>query len=95
MQEQYTGHEPIATLWTQIERAVDVADWGKVEIGEAQQINSAIANLTANGNYRQEITEWNRRPKDQKTWALLKIYFNKVEQEQNLVNPVGAHQGSP
>ena len=93
MQEQYTGHEPIATLWTQIEKAVAVADYGGIDINEAQQINSAIANLTENGNYRQEITEWNRRPANQKTWALLKIYFTQVEKEQKRVNPVGAGAG--
>ena len=93
MQEQWNRNSPIANLWSQIEACVDVARYGGVPIVEATQVNSAIANLTGTGQFRQEITEWNRRPNDQKTWALLKVYFNRVELEQDAVNPPGAGAG--
>jgi hypothetical protein len=75
MRRAWDPHQPVETLFKQIQDCADYYEAGGVLIGHPQQINVGYANIFATGHFMSACRWWNEKPTAGKTWAQLKSHF--------------------
>jgi hypothetical protein len=70
-----TPHQPVETLFTQIQDCVDYAEAGGINIGPAQHISVAYAKIFATVSLMRACHRWNGKEAADKTWTTFKIHF--------------------
>jgi hypothetical protein len=75
MRRAWDPHQPVETLFKQIQDCADYSESGGVFIGHPQQINVGYANIFATGHFMSACRRWNEKPTAEKTWAQFKSHF--------------------
>jgi type II secretory pathway component PulJ len=77
----YNTQYPIDTVFNAVEDYVDFAELGSQPLTQRQIIAKAYVILNKTRRFRNDITEWNRRPEVDKTWVNFKTHFRRAHQE--------------
>jgi hypothetical protein len=77
----YNTAHPIDTIFNTVEDFVEYASLGHQDTSAAQMIGKAYNILNKTRRYKLAITEWNRNPPAEKTWANFKTHFRRAHQE--------------
>jgi hypothetical protein len=75
MRRAWDPHQPVETLFKQIQDCVDYSEAGGVLSGHPQQINVGFAKIFATGHFMSACRRWNKKPTAEKTWAQFKSHF--------------------
>jgi hypothetical protein len=75
MRKTWDPHQPVETLFKQIQDCADFSKSGGVIIDHPQQINVGYAKIFATGNFTSACRRWNEKDTVDKTWANFKAYF--------------------
>jgi hypothetical protein len=75
MRQAWDPHQPVETLFNQIQDCADYSEAGGVPIGPSQQINVGYANIFATGHFMSACRRWNEKPAAEKTWTHFKSHF--------------------
>jgi hypothetical protein len=75
MRRTWDPHQPVETLFKQIQDCADYSEAGGVLIGHPEQINVGYAKTFATGHFIKACRRWNEKPTAEKTWAQFKSYF--------------------
>jgi nucleoside 2-deoxyribosyltransferase len=75
MRQAWDPHQPVETLFKQIQDYADYSDAGGVLIGHPQQINVGYAKIFATGHFMNACRRWNEKPAAEKTWTHFKSHF--------------------
>jgi hypothetical protein len=75
MHRGWDPHQPVESLFKQIQDCADYSETGGVLIGHPQHINVGYAKIFATGNFMSAFRRWNEKPKVEKTWAQFKTHF--------------------
>jgi hypothetical protein len=78
----YNTQLPIDIVFNAVEDYVDFADLANQALTSSQTIAEAyvILNKTTR-RFKNDITAWNRRPEDDKTWESFKTHFRRAHQD--------------
>jgi hypothetical protein len=68
-------HQPVETLFKQIQDCADYSEAGGVPIGPSQQINVGYAKIFATGHFISACRRWNEKPAADKTWTHFKSHL--------------------
>jgi type II secretory pathway component PulJ len=77
----YNIQLPIETVFNAVEDYVDFAELGHQPLTVSQTIAKAYVILNKTRRFKNDITDWNRRPAIEKTWANFKTHFRRAHQE--------------
>jgi hypothetical protein len=77
----YNTKYPIDIVFNAVEDYVDYAELGQQPITQRQTIAKAYVILNKTRRFKNDITEWNRKPEIQKTWINFKTHFRRAHQE--------------
>jgi hypothetical protein len=66
---------PIGIVFNAVEDYVDFAKLGQQPLTQRQTITKAYVILNKTRRFKNDITEWNRKPEIQKTWINFKAHF--------------------
>jgi hypothetical protein len=75
MRRAWDPHQPVETLFKQIQYCADYSEAGGVPIGPSQQINVGYAKIFATGHFMSACRRWNEKPAADKTWTHFKSHF--------------------
>jgi hypothetical protein len=75
MRRAWDPHQPVETLFNQIQECADYSEAGGVPICPSQQINVGYAKIFATGHFMSACHRWNERPAVEKTWTHFKSHF--------------------
>jgi hypothetical protein len=75
MRRAWNPHQPVESLFKQIQDCADYSEAGGVLIGHPQQINVGYAKIFATGHFMSACRWWNEKPNVEKTWAQFKTHF--------------------
>jgi hypothetical protein len=75
MRRAWDPHQPVETLFKQIQDCADYSEAGGVPIGPSQQINVGYAKTFATGHFMSACRRWNEKPAADKTWTHFKSHF--------------------
>jgi hypothetical protein len=75
MRRAWDPHQPVETLFKQIQDCADYLEAGGVPIGPSQQINVGYAKIFAIGHFMSACRRWNERTAADKTWTHFKSHF--------------------
>jgi hypothetical protein len=75
MRRAWDPHQPLETLFKQIQDCADYSEAGGVPIGTSQQINLGYAKIFATGHFMSACRRWNEKPAADKTWTHFKSHF--------------------
>jgi hypothetical protein len=75
MRRAWDPHQPVESLFKQIQDCADYSEAGGVLIGRTQQINVGYAKIFATGHFMSACRRWYENPNGEKTWAQFKIHF--------------------
>jgi nucleoside 2-deoxyribosyltransferase len=75
MRRAWDPHQPVETLFKQIQDCADYYEAGGVPIGPSQQINVGYAKIFATGHFMSACPRWNKKPAAEKTWTQFKSHF--------------------
>jgi hypothetical protein len=75
MRRAWDPHQPVETLFKQIQDCADYYESGGVLIGHPQKINVGYAKIFATGHFMSACRRWNEKPTAEKTWAQFKSHF--------------------
>jgi hypothetical protein len=75
MRQAWDPHQPVETLFKQIQDCADYSEAGGFLIGHPQQINVGYAKIFSTGHFMSACCRWNEEPTAEKTWAQFKSYF--------------------
>jgi hypothetical protein len=75
MSHAWDPHQPVETLFKQIQDCADYFEAGGVPIGHSQQINFGYAEIFAAGHFMNTCHRWNNKPAAEKTWTHFKNHF--------------------
>jgi hypothetical protein len=75
MRKDWDLHQPVETLFKQIQYVSDFLESGGVIIGHPHQINMGYANIFVIGNFMIACRRWNEKDTADKTWANFKVHF--------------------
>jgi hypothetical protein len=75
MRNAWDPHQPVETLFKQIQDCVDFAEAGGVTIGAAQKLSSAYSKIFKSGKFNSACRRWDEKVEADKTWNNLKINF--------------------
>jgi hypothetical protein len=81
MLRAWDPHQPVETLFKQIQYCAHYSEAGAVIIGRPQQINVGFANIFATGHFMSACRRWNEKPAAEKTWAQFKWHFAATHRE--------------
>jgi hypothetical protein len=77
----YNTTDPIDVVFNAVEDYVDFAELGQQPLTQRQTIAKAYVILNKTRRFKNDITEWNRQPENQKTWINFKTHFRRAHQE--------------
>jgi hypothetical protein len=75
MRPAWDPHQPVETLFKQIQDCADYLEAGGVLIDHPHQINVGYAKIFATGNFMRDCRRWNQKPSAEKTWTHFKSHF--------------------
>jgi hypothetical protein len=75
MRRAWDPHQPVETLFKQIQECDIYSEAGGVLIGHPQQINVGYAKIFATGHFMSACCPWNEKPSAEKTWTHFKSHF--------------------
>jgi hypothetical protein len=75
MRQAWDPHQPVETLFKQIQDCADYSEGGGVLIGHPQKINFGYAKIFTTGHFMSACCRWNEKPSAEKTWAQFKSHF--------------------
>jgi hypothetical protein len=75
MRQAWDPHQPVETLFKQIQDCADYSEAGGVLIGHPQQINVGYAKIFATCHFMSACRCWNEKPTVEKTWTQFKSHF--------------------
>jgi hypothetical protein len=75
MRRAWDPHQPVETLFKQIQDCADYSEAGGVPIGHSQQINFGYEKIFATGHFMSACRRWNKKPATEKTWTHFKSHF--------------------
>jgi uncharacterized phage-associated protein len=77
----YNTQLPIDIVFNAVEDYVDFADLANQTLTASQTIAKAYVILNKTRRFKNDITAWNRRPADEKTWESFKTHFRRAHQD--------------
>jgi hypothetical protein len=77
----YNTQLPIDTVFNAVDDYVDFAFLGDQALSVSQTIAKAYVILNKTRRFKNDITDWNRRPEAEKTWENFKTQFRRAHQE--------------
>jgi hypothetical protein len=77
----YKTTDPIDVVFNAVEDYVNFAELGQQPLTQRQTIAKAYVILNKTRRFKNDITEWNRQPENQKTWINFKTHFRRAHQE--------------
>jgi hypothetical protein len=75
MRSAWDPHQPVESLFKQIQDCADYSEAGGVITGHPQQINAGYASIFSTGHFMSAFSRWNEKPSVEKTWAQFKTHF--------------------
>jgi hypothetical protein len=94
MRQAWDPHQPVETLFKQIQDWTDYSGAGGVPIGPSQQINVGYAKIFATGNFMSACCRWNEKLATEKTWTHFKSHFAAARrQHKQMQRETAAHAG--
>jgi hypothetical protein len=75
MRRAWDPHQPVESLFKQIQDCADYSEAGGVLIWHPQQINVGYAKIFATGHFMSACRRWNEKPNVEKTWTQFKTHF--------------------
>jgi hypothetical protein len=94
MRRAWDPHQPVETLFKQIQDCADYSEAGGVPIGLSQQINVGYAKIFATGQFMSACRRWNEKPSVEKTWTHFKYHFAAAHrQHKQMKGETAAHAG--
>jgi hypothetical protein len=72
MRRPWDPHQPVESLFKQIQDCTDYSEAGCVPICPSQQINVGYANIFATGQFMSACRHWNEKTVAEKTWTHFK-----------------------
>jgi hypothetical protein len=94
MRRAWDPHQPVETLFKQIQDCADYSEAGGVPIGPSQQINVGYAKIFATGHFMSACLHWNDKPAAEKTWTHFKSHFAAAHrQHKQMKGETAAHAG--
>jgi hypothetical protein len=94
MRQAWDPHQPVETLFKQIQDCADYSEAGGVPISPSQQINAGYANIFETGHFMSACRRWNEKPAAEKTWTHLKSHFaTSHRQHKQMQGETAAHAG--
>ena len=79
--EPFDASKPIEELFEQIEDATDYADAAGAPYNSGQVISRAYVLVLKTGEYNEVCRDWQRRPKQDKTWDNFKRDFMEAHKD--------------
>jgi hypothetical protein len=76
MRKAWDPHQPVETLFKQIQDCVDYAEAGGITIVEAHKLSTAYTKVFATGIFHSACRRLNERDADIKTWNNSKVHFS-------------------
>ena len=73
--------QPIDDVFNAVMDLADYAEAANAPYSQQQTINTAYNILSRTGKYGKWILEWNRKPRNQKTWINFKQHFREAQKE--------------
>jgi hypothetical protein len=87
-------HQPVESLFKQIQDCADYLDTGGVPIGPSQQINVGYAKIFATRQFMSACRRWNEKLAAGKTWTHFKSHFAAAHrQHKQMKGETAAHSG--
>lgn len=83
----YSAGQPIDLVFKKVTEYANLADMAQTTITEAQKIAMAKVVIVRTGAYEQQLTDWNRKSDDDKTWAKFVEFFRRVHREMKQARP--------
>ena len=71
----------IDVIFNAVDDLADYAELAGTPLTQAQTVNQAYLILLRTNRFTPAITEWNRRPANQRNWTNFKEYFRRAHQE--------------
>jgi hypothetical protein len=94
MRRPWDPHQPVESLFKQIQDCIDYSDAGGVPIGTSQQINVGYAKIFATGQFMSACRRWNEKMAAEKTWTHFKSHFAAAHrQHKQMKGETAAHTG--
>jgi hypothetical protein len=94
MRRAWDPHQPVETLFTQIQDCADYSEAGGVPIGPSQQINVGYSKIFATGHFMSACRRWNEKPAPEKTWTHFKSHFAAAHRQHTQIQgETAAHAG--
>jgi hypothetical protein len=81
MRRAWDPHQPVESLFKQIQDCDDYSESGGVLIEHPQQINVCYAHIFATGHLMSACYRWNEKPSVEKTWAQFKTHFAEAHRQ--------------
>jgi hypothetical protein len=75
MRQAWDPHQPVESLFKQIQDCTDYYAAGDVIIRHPQQIDGVYAKIFATGHFMSACRKWNEKPNIEKTWSQFKAHF--------------------
>jgi hypothetical protein len=75
MRRAWDPHQPVESLFKQIQDCTDYSEAGGFIIRHPQQINVGYGKIFSTGHFMSACRRWNEKPKIEKTWAQFKAHF--------------------
>jgi hypothetical protein len=82
MRRAWDPHQPVETLFKQIQDCADYSEAGGVLIGHPRQINVGYAKIFATGQFMSACRRWNEKSAAEKTWTHFKSHFAAAHRQQ-------------
>jgi hypothetical protein len=87
MRRAWDPHQPVETLFKQIQDCADYSEAGGIPIGPSQKI-------FATGHFMSACRRWNEKPAAEKTWTYFKSHFAAAHrQHKQMQRKTAAHVG--
>jgi hypothetical protein len=94
MRRAWDPHQPVKSLFKQIQDCADYSEAGGVLIGPSQQINVGYAKIFATGQFMSACRRWNEKPAAEKTWTHFKSHLAAAHrQHKQMKGETAAHAG--
>jgi hypothetical protein len=81
MCQAWDPHQPVETLFKQIQDCADYSEAEGVLTGPSQQISVGYANIFATWHFMSACCRWNEKPSADKTWTHFKSHFAAAHRE--------------
>jgi hypothetical protein len=91
----YNTKYPIDIVFNAVEDYVDFAELGQQPLTQRQTIAKAYVILNKTRRFKNDITEWNRKPEIQKTWINFKTHFRRTHQEFRETTDITLEESEP